>query len=178
MPDPNATRPLSGKVGAVVPDGGEVVGGCVQREPLLDRELQLGAGDVGPRGGDLDIVAVPSVMWARAIRGQVHGADGGAEARAAAAEDIEVAPLEVVVTGRHQPSPSFQVRHVHQLPVHIIEPQADDRVRPALEDRAGPDVHRVDALLVILHHHQRGENVSSIDLSNQRGGSISRDSLR
>ncbi|RDY07618.1 hypothetical protein CR513_08240, partial [Mucuna pruriens] len=61
-------------VGAVVPDGPKLVGGGVESEPLLHLELFLGAGLVGPSGGNLNVVKVPAVVRTRSVRGYINGA--------------------------------------------------------------------------------------------------------
>lgn len=54
---------LIGKiVGTVVLDAGEPVLRCISGEPLLDCEELLIALDVGPGGGNVDVVVVPAVV--------------------------------------------------------------------------------------------------------------------
>ena len=57
------------------------------------------------RDGDLDVVAVPAVVRAGAVGGQPHSARRLRHAGPAAAEDVQVAALEVVVALPHEPAP-------------------------------------------------------------------------
>lgn len=100
--------------------------------------------------GDLDVVAVPAVVGPRPVGGEIHGADGGCEAGATAAENVEIAPLEVVVAGSHQPAPRLQIRDPNTVAVGVVECEADDGVGSSLDDRPGSDVHRVHTIYLIL----------------------------
>ena len=103
------TRESVDSVGfTVVPNGSEVIGGGVGGEPLLDGKERLSTVEVGPSGGDLDVVALPAVVRAGAVGGEVHCAERGSETRSCAAEDVEVTPLKVIVVGAH---PGFKVRN-------------------------------------------------------------------
>ena len=83
--------------GAFVADGLELVGRGVGGQPLLDGEQLLRAPLVRARDGDLDVVAVPSVVRAGAVGRHPHPARRRGHARAAAAEDVDLAmPVEVV----------------------------------------------------------------------------------
>lgn len=166
-PNPNLTRSLRDVSRAVVHDRGEVVRWRVECKPPFDLEQLLGAGDVGARWGDLHVVTVPPGVGPRSIWGEVHGTDRRAEAWAPAAEDVEVAPLEVVVASRHQPAPLHKVRHVNFIPVLVIELQGYVRVRPTADDGAGPDVDRVHALVdeIMLHRLLGKKRFGSIDES-------------
>lgn len=85
----------------VVPDSPELIGRSVGGEPLLNGELLLRARRVDAGGGDLDVIAVPTVMGPRAVGSKVDRTNRPIQAGASAAEDIEVAPFEVVVTRTH-----------------------------------------------------------------------------
>ena len=90
---------------AEVADGLELVGRGVGGEPLLDGEELLRAPLVRARDGDLDVVAVPAVVRAGAVGGQPHSARRLRHAGPAAAEDVQVAALEVGVALPHEPAP-------------------------------------------------------------------------
>lgn len=135
----------------VVPDGSELVGGGVGGEPLLDGEQLLSAGLVDPSGGDLNVVDVPAVAGAGAVGGEVHGADGGGQTGDSAAEDVEIPPLEVVVSGAHQPAPRLQIVDPDSISVRVVHSQADDRISPSLYDRSRSHVHRGHTVRIVLH---------------------------
>lgn len=104
---------------------------------------------MGPGGRHLDVVDVPAVVGAGAIGGEVESANRGGKAGSAAAENVEIAPLEVVVVGSHQPSPGLQVPDLDAVAVAVVEPHVDVGVRPSLDDRPGPDVNCVHAIRVL-----------------------------
>lgn len=116
----------------VVPNSGELVRGRIGGQPLLDREELLAARNVGPSGGDLDVVHVPAVVGAGSVGGEVQGADGGLEAGTAAAKNVQIAPLEVVVTGAHQSAPGLEVPDLDPVAIRVVEPDVGVGVRPAL----------------------------------------------
>lgn len=134
---------------ALVAHGGEPVRRGVGGEPLLDVEPPLRAPAVRAGGRHLDVVAVPPVVGAGAVGGEVHPARRRREARAAAAEHVQVAPLVVVVAGAHQAAPPLQVGDPHAAPVRAGELHADRRVRAALPRGPRPHEHGVHA--VVLH---------------------------
>lgn len=127
---------------------GRGVGG----EPLFDLEIFLGAVLVDAGGGGLDVVAVPTVAGSGAVGGEVHGADGAREAGAAAAEDVEVAALEVVVSRAHEAAPGLDVVDADAVARGVVEGGADLRVRAAFDDRARPHVQSVHAICIVLQN--------------------------
>jgi hypothetical protein len=135
--------------GAVVDDGLELERRRVGGEPLLDGEQLLRAPPVRASDGDLDVVAVPAVVRAGAVGGHAHPAERLRHARPAAAEDVEVAALEVGVALPHLPAPRREVRDPHAVAVRACQLQRHVRVRPGLQDRPRPDVHRVHALQAV-----------------------------
>ncbi|KAF7834284.1 uncharacterized protein G2W53_009143 [Senna tora] len=105
-----------------VADGSDGIDG-----PGLPRGLTWTSGAIVPAGPKpIGGVTVPSVMRTRPVRCDDDGTNGFVEAGTSAAEDIEVAALEVVF-------------------------EADFGVRSSLQDRARLNVHGVHALVVILH---------------------------
>jgi hypothetical protein len=152
---PPATSRRRGALGvaaAVVANGLELEGRGVGGEPLLDGEQLLPAPLVRARGGDLHVVAVPPVVVAGAVGGQPHPARRLLHAGPAAAEDVQVAALEVGVALPHEPAPGGQVRDPHAVAVRGGQLQRDVRVRPGLQDRPRPDEHRVHALHAVVAH--------------------------
>lgn len=135
-----------------VSDGSELIGRCVTCDPLLHCEELLTARHVRTRGGDLDVVAVPSMVRTGPVRGQVHGADGSTQARSTAAENVEIASLEVVVAGAHEASPCFQIRDLDRPSSGVVECEADDGVCPTFEDGPSSYVHHVHAAVIIVNH--------------------------
>jgi hypothetical protein len=149
LPDGDASRRARARAGAVVDDGLELERRRVGGEPLLDGEQLLRAPPVRAGDGDLDVVAVPAVVRAGAVGGHAHPAERLRHARPAAAEDVEVAALEVGVALPHLPAPRRQVRDPHAVAVRGCQLQRHVRVRPGLQDRPRPDVHRVHALQAV-----------------------------
>lgn len=146
-------------LGAAVDGGVEAVGRGVGGEPLADVEEGLGAEGVGPSGGDLHVLAVPAVVGAGAVGGEVEAAERrGQAAGPAAAEGVEGASLVVVVVGAHEAAPRHQVRHRHLPPRRVPQRQPDGGVRPPLEHRPRPHVHRVHALILLLCHSIRSHH--------------------
>nr|ACR38030.1 unknown [Zea mays] len=133
---------------ALVDDRVQAVGRRVGGEPLLDGEELLRAPEVGPRDRGLEVVAVPAVVRAGAVGGEVHGAGRLAHAGAPAAEDVQVAALVVVVAGAHEAAPPRQVPDPDARAVGAQQRHADGRVRAALPDGPRPHVHRVHALVL------------------------------
>lgn len=132
---------------ADAPLGVELVRRRVGGEPLLDVERRPVAPGVGTGDGDLDGLAEPPVVLAGAVGDELHAADGGSQAWPAAAEDVDVAPLEVVVAGRHEAAPRLQVPDEDAVAGRRVELQADRRVGAGLPDRARLHVERVHALV-------------------------------
>lgn len=133
-----------------VSDGSELIGRCVACDPLLHCEELLSARHVGTRGGDLDVVAVPAMVRTGPVGGQVHGADGCTQARSTAAENVEIAPLEVVVAGAHEASPCLQIGDLDRPSSVVVECEADDGVCPTFEDGPSSYVHHVHAAVIII----------------------------
>ena len=79
-------------------------------------------------------------MLAGAVGGDVDGADRAGEPGTSAAEDVEIAALEVVVIETHETSPSLQISDVDAVAVGIIQFQADLGVCSSLDDRSRPNV--------------------------------------
>lgn len=132
---------------AIVPDGGQLIRRHIFGEPLLDRELLLSAGPVDPSQGGFHVVDVPAGVSAGTVGGQVEAADRGGQARCSAAEDVKIAPLEVVVVGAHQAAPRLDIRDLEVVTVAVVQPDADDGVGPASDDGSSPNVQRVHAIL-------------------------------
>jgi len=88
-------------VWAVVPYSPELIRRPVGCDPLLHREQRLRAVRVDPGGSDLDVVYVPAVMGPRPVRSYIDGANGLIQAWTSTAENVEIAPFEVVVTRLH-----------------------------------------------------------------------------
>ena len=107
--------------GAVVSDSGQLIRRRIGGEPLLDRKERLLARDVSPRGCDLQVVTVPPVVRTRSVGGQVQSADRGGQARAASAENVEIASLKVVVSRTHQPAPRLQITDLDPVPIRIVQ---------------------------------------------------------
>jgi hypothetical protein len=118
---------------------------------------------VRPRDGDLDVVAVPPVVRPGAVGGHPHPARRIRHARPAAAEDVEVAALEVGVALAHLPAPRRQVRDPHAVAVRAGQLQRHVRVRPGLPDRPRTDVHCVHALQAVAAVHASDELRSITD---------------
>jgi len=132
--------------------GVELVRRRVAGEPLLDAEPGLGARGRGvvPSGGDLHGLAVPAVVRAVAVGGEVHPARRRRQAGRPVAEDVHVAALVVVVAGAHEPAPPGQVQDGEAGAVGGPESQADHGVRPGLPDRPRLHVDRVHAPVVVV----------------------------
>lgn len=75
----------------------------VGRQPLVHVKRRLGACSVRPRRRHLQIVAVPPVVWARSVGGQVQSTHRRFHACAPSAEYVHVVPFEIVVPLFHQP---------------------------------------------------------------------------
>lgn len=104
-----------------------------------------------PRRGHLHVLAVPAVVGARAVGGEVEAAQRRREAAGpAAAEDVQVAALVVVVAGAHEAAPGFKVLHDDRAAGGVAEGEPDLGVGTALDHRSRPHVHGVDALAILL----------------------------
>lgn len=117
-------------------------------QPLVNREDGLAAGLMRPGGGDLHVIAVPTVVGPGPVRGEVEPAQQWANAGSKPAEDVEVAALEVVVGWFHQ-APGLQIRDPDRAPQQVAEDQADPGVGPGLDHRTRPHVDGV--YTVVLH---------------------------
>lgn len=104
--------------------------------------------DAGDR--HLQVITVPSVARTRPVGGQVQRANGPCQTRASAAENVEVPPLEVVVSRAHEPAPGLDVVNPDSVSRCVVESGGDYGVRPAFYDRAGSNVECVHAVCIIL----------------------------
>lgn len=135
---------------APIHSGVQLVRRRVVGQPLTDIEERLGAGDVGPGGGDLDVLAEPSVVGPGAIGCEVEAADRCGEAAGPpAAERVELAPLEVVVVGAHEAAPRLEVRDLEAVATGVAESEADLGVCAGLDHGSRAHVQRVNTLILL-----------------------------
>lgn len=134
----------------VISGGIKLVRRSIGSEPLVNGELTLWASEMRPSCGDLNVVAVPSMVAAGSIRCEIEPAEWGGEARCSTGEDVEISPLEVVIICAHQAAPILQIRDLHAQAVRSSKRQAYLRVRSAFPDASRPDVDCVNTGIVII----------------------------
>lgn len=108
-------------VGTGIPYGGEFKRRDIGGQPLLYCKQLLSTGYVGPRCGHLHVITVPAVVVARSVGSEVQGARRRGQARRSPAENVQIAPLVVVVPRLHYPSPGLQVRDLDIPAVGVVE---------------------------------------------------------
>lgn len=136
-------------VGTGINLSSELVRRAIGSEPALNGEELLSAGDVGPSGGNLDVVTVPTVVWTRSIGGKLHVANWVAQTWASAREYVQVAPLVVLVVPAHQPTPGPEIFDEHAAARVVVECYADVCLGPPVPRLACSCVYRVYTL--VLH---------------------------
>lgn len=85
----------------IVPDGRELIRWGISSQPLLHGEPLRCALLVHPGGGHLHVITVPPMARARPVGGEVHCTNRPMQTRASPTENVQIAPLEVVVSWAH-----------------------------------------------------------------------------
>nr|GMC67462.1 hypothetical protein DM860_014115 [Ipomoea batatas] len=104
----------------IVSNGGELIRRRIGGQPLLHREKLLVARLVDSGDGNLHVVTVPAVVRPGAVRSEVHITDPTRQARAARTENVQVTPLEIVISRAHKPSPSLEIIDPDTIAISVV----------------------------------------------------------